>query len=371
MNILGVYAGIGSPMVGAKIDGHNIVGNIEPRSFAHKVDDEGRNTFSQNFPSAFLIRKFEDMSLSEIDIICGHPKCGMYSQLINISGEDRRHYAAQKSKEFEEFIRIVNLVKPKMAFFDNLPKSLAANPIQMYIDTLPDYNIHVEYVSNYHYGNCQKNRNRIFVIATLKELEFQFRPNETENTMVLSDVIADLEGLEGTELFPNHDIHSSTAKSNSGRRVFQDDCMTWDQIKKVFSEKGGNKSLHYYNKEGELKHHFGFRKASWDRSSNTLIGTHPQIHPKTLFPMSIRERARIQGFPDDFIFYGTRFEDDGTWVHNRNGVMIQQTGKCIPCQFPRFLIAQFNAHIGGKEFHCSGKRLAKPNKYVEAAYMML
>ena len=174
MNILGVYAGIGSPMIGAKIDSHNIIGNIDPRSFAHYTDDKGRNTFDENFPGAFRYKVFPRTMLPEIDIICGHPKCGMYSQLINKSGEDRIKHAAQKSKEFEEFIRIVNIVKPKMAFFDNLPKSLAANPIQMYVDNLPDYHVHIEYIGNYHYGNSQKNRNRIFIIATLKELDLGF-----------------------------------------------------------------------------------------------------------------------------------------------------------------------------------------------------
>lgn len=370
MNILGVYAGIGSPMVRAKIDGHTIVGNIDPRSFVHYTDDKGRNTFDENFPGSFRVKKFEDMLIPHVDIICGHPKCGMYSQLINKSGEDRRKYAAQKSKEFEEFIRIVNIIKPKMAFFDNLPKSLAANPIQMYIDKLPDYHVHIEYVGNYHYGNCQKNRNRIFIIATLKELNFKFRPGEFENSAVLANVIGDIYEYGDLGIYANNDQHSETAKSNSGRRVFQDDCMTWGQIKHVFETKEDNKALHYINKEGELKYHFGFRKAQWNKPAGTLIGTHPQLHPKTFLPMSIRERARIQGFPDNFIFYGTKFEDDGTWVHNKNGAMIQQTGRCIPCEFPRFLITQFNAHITGREFHCSGKRLTKLNKHVEVAKLL-
>lgn len=368
MNILGVYAGIGSPLIGAKLDGHNIVGNIDPRSFVHYTDDQGRNTFDENFIGSLRYKVFPRTFLPEIDIVCGHPKCGMYSQLINKSGEDRRKYSAQKSKEFEEFIRIVSLVKPKMAFFDNLPKSLAANSIAMYIDRLPDYDIHIEYISNYFYGNSQKNRNRIFVIATLKDLEFKFKPNETPNGATIRTTIGDLFEYEGTGLFYNHEEHSVTAKSNSGRRVFQDDCMTWGQVKSVFKNQIDNKALHYINKDGELKYHFGFRKAQWDRPAGTLIGTHPQIHPGTFLPMSIRERARIQGFPDDFVFYGTRFEDDGTWVHNKNTAMIQQTGRCIPCEFPRYLIAQFDAHLKGLDFKYSGERLAKLNKHVAEAF---
>jgi site-specific DNA-cytosine methylase len=198
----------------------------------------------------------------------------------------------------------------------------------------------------------------------LKELEYSFVPGEKENDATLRGTIEDL--FKYQIRVPNHDIHSTVAKSNSGRRVFQDSVMTWAQVQQTFAEKQDNKALHYYNEAGEKKHHFGFRKPNYDKGSPTLIGTHPVIHPITNLPTSIRERARIQGFPDDFIFYGTVFEEDGTWVHNKNGRMIQQTGRCIPVEFPGFLIDQFQAFLSNDPgYSCSCRRLAKPNKYVD------
>lgn len=364
MRILGVFGGIGSPMVGAVRAGHEIVGNIEPRSLAHKYDEEGRNTFLENFPGAWLVKSVDDIPPSElenIDIIAGHPKCGRYSNLINKTGAEREEYASKQSDEFLEFIRITNMVKPKFAFFDNLPKSLDANPPQLYRDLLPDYDITVEYVSNYFYGNSQTNRNRLFIIASLKELEYEFTPGEEPNDDTIMDAIADIS--DGTF---NHDKHSLKAKSNSGRRIYQDDCMTWAQVKKTFDEKDDNHCLHYLASDNTIKYHFGFRRANAEKGCPTLIGTHPILHPETSIPLSIRERARVMGFPDDFNFYGTNYEEDGTWVHNRNNSMIQQTGRCIPCEFPKFLIDQFEAFIYNKtNYYCSCQRLAKPNKYVE------
>lgn len=367
MRLLGAFGGIGSPAVYAQIMGHKIVGNIEPRSFAHRFDDEGRNTFLENFPGAWIVKKITEVPESElrdIDIIFGHPKCGTYSQLINKKGLDRQTYMAQKSSDFIKFIDIVNQVKPKFAFFDNLPKSLEANPPSLYQDLLPDYDISIEYVGNYYYGNCQKNRNRLFIIAAHKDLEYMFMPGERPNDASLRTTIEDLEGRHG-ELF-NHDTHSIEAKSNSGRRVYQDDVMTWEQVQYTFRVKQDNKALHYVAQDGSIKYHFGFRKAIYDNPSPTLIGTHPVVHPKTCLPLSIRERARIMGFPDDFNFYGTKYEDDGTWVHNKNTAMIQQTGRCIPTEFPGFLIQQFNAFLeGDATYSCSMKRLTKENKYVK------
>ena len=369
MRLLGVYGGIGSPAVYGQIMGHKVVGNIEPRGFAHYFDDEGRNTFLENFPGAWLVKNYEEVPKSEfedIDVIVGHPKCGTYSQLINKKGADRVAYQSRQSDDFLRFIGIVNLIKPKFAFFDNLPKSLQANPPQLYKNLLPDYDIAVEYVSNYHYGNVQKGRNRLFIIASRKDLEYMFMPGERPNNATLRTFIADLYGKENT--IPNHDTHSTKARSNSGRRVYQDEPMTWEQVRLTFQNKSDNKALHYINKDGETKYHFGFRKGQFDKPAPTLIGTHPTVHPITNLPLSIRERARIMGFPDDFVFYGTKYEDDGTWLHNRNQTMIKQTGRCIPCEFPGFLIQQFDAFINMKDYRCSGKRLAPPNKYVTEAW---
>lgn len=368
MRLLGVFGGIGSPAVNAYRAGHEVIGNIEPRSFAHVYDDYGRNTFLDNFTEAWLVKRIDEVPESEIkdvDVIFGHPKCGAYSNLINKTGQDRIDYAAQKSTEFLEFLRIVDLIRPKFAFFDNLPKSLEANPKSLYEEKLPDYDIFVEYVSNYYYGNSQFNRNRLFIIAAHKDLGYQFIPGEYHNDATLETTIDDL--YARYDQLPNHDTHTLKGNSGRGKRVYQEEPMTWEQVKKTFEEKIDNKALHYYNEDGELKYHFGYMKAKYDKPTPTLIGTNPIIHPLTCLPLSIRERARIMGFPDDFIFYGTEFENDGTWSHNRNGNMIKQTGRCIPCEFPGFLIDQFDAFINDRPYICSGERLAKPNKYVEEA----
>ena len=367
MKLLGVYGGIGSPAVFGQIMGHTVVGNIEPRSFAHYFDEDGRNTFLENFPGAWLVKtgdKVPPSELHDIDVIFGHPKCGTYSQLINKSGADRIAYMAKGSDEFLEFIRVVKFIKPKFAFFDNLPKSLEANPPELYRSLLPDYDVSIQYVGNYYYGNVQKNRNRLFIIASLKDLEYTFMPGEQPNDATLWSFIHDLQGREGT--IYNHDKHNLKAKSNSGRRVYQDDCMTWEQVQYTFKNKTDNKALHYINKDNILKYHFGFRKGQANRPAPTLIGTHPILHPFSCLPLSIRERARVQGFPDNFNFYGTRYEEDGTWVHQKNAKMIQQTGRCIPCEFPGFLIQQFNAFLNNdRSYTCSMKRLTRPHKLIE------
>ena len=47
------------------------------------------------------------------------------------------------------------------------------------------------------------------------------------------------------------------------------------------------------------------RISNWDRPSDTITATGPEIHPNKERRMSVRECAIIQTFPDDFIFYGS------------------------------------------------------------------
>jgi|GEM_PF-1844957 len=371
LKMLGVYAGIGSPFVYAHRAGHKLYGNIEPRGFCHHFDENGRNTFLENFPGAWLVKSDSELPdfikkdlVGKVDVIGGHPKCGRYSNLVNKTGAERKEYASKASDEFLEWIRIVNVIKPKFAFFDNLPKSLEANPPELYKSLLPDYHIDVEYVSNYHYGNSQKNRNRLFIIASLHDLGYQFMPGERNIGKSLKEVIRDLEDCHGR--LPNHILHSIHSSARAGNRVFRDGPMNWGEVQKIFRDKKDNKPLHYINDRGEQKFHFGFRKPKYDGPSPTLIGTNPIIHPVTNLPTTIRERARIMGFPDDFIFYSEKLEDDGTWRHNMNGTLIRQTGRCIPCEFPGFLIDQFHAFLTERpRYRPSCVRLAKQNKIVQ------
>jgi DNA (cytosine-5)-methyltransferase 1 len=53
-----------------------------------------------------------------------------------------------------------------------------------------------------------------------------------------------------------------------------------------------------------------YRRLSWDKPSPTVTTSPHQkatdmCHPEQLRPLSVRECARIQTFPDDWIFYGS------------------------------------------------------------------
>ena len=65
------------------------------------------------------------------------------------------------------------------------------------------------------------------------------------------------------------------------------------------------------------------RISSWDKPSDTLTATGPEIHPNKKRRLSVRECAMIQTFPDDFIFYGAI------------GSMHKQIGNAVPVLLAR------------------------------------
>jgi hypothetical protein len=120
----------------------------------------------------------------------------------------------------------------------------------------------------------------------------------------------------------------------------------------------------YRNAEGLIKKKIGRYRTYWEKHSHVLTGgsigvaswvSHDVYHPKTGFPLTIRERARIQGCPDDFIFEGP-------------GVFqIRQTGKFMPVQFCEYLSRQIAAHLRGESFESNPIRLIKQNSFVNEA----
>jgi DNA (cytosine-5)-methyltransferase 1 len=68
----------------------------------------------------------------------------------------------------------------------------------------------------------------------------------------------------------------------------------------------------------EIKFEQSLRINNWDRPSDTITATGPEIHPNKKRRMSVRECAVIQTFPDNFIFEGSL------------GNMYKQIGNAVP-----------------------------------------
>lgn len=370
MRALGLTSGIGSMLVGARNAGFEIVGNVEWRKYYHKKDGNGKNTFTENFPGAFLYHAMKDLDaghinrLQGVDLVMSHPECGNFSQLNRFRSETQSNPG-----DIPLFLEMVQKIQPRFFVMDDLPRAFIAFPIEEYQRMLPDYDLFPEWVSNYHYGNIQKNRKRMFMIGSRKEEKFNFIPGEFEHQNTIKTVIGDLLGKDGIGI-PNHESHVLSAVSSRATHMrFRNDRPTWGEVRDFFANEDEGRIFYYHGPEGQKLTRPGFRKAHWNGHSGVLSGQNPDVHPITNLPLSIRERARIQGFPDDFLFYGTVLEDDGTWNTERNTAMIKQTGKAMPVQFCEYVSQLIAAHscYDYPPVNITGQRFLKQDSYIESA----
>jgi DNA (cytosine-5)-methyltransferase 1 len=370
MKAIGITCGIGSMLVGARAAGFEVVGNVEWRRYYHKVDKSGNNTFRHNFPGAFLVNNWDSLSaeqkesiVGKIDIALGHPECGSYSQL-NMN----RASQVTNPGDIPLFIDLVSKIKPRFFVMDDLPMAFCAVPMSEYAAKLPEYDLFPEMISNCHYGNIQKNRKRMFMLGALKTEKFVFIPGEFQHDLTMEKVMGDILGKEGQGI-PNHEIHTLRGTTSRGRHLrHREDQPTWAEIQEYFASQPEGRILQYHGPEGEMMNRPGFRKAHWEGHSGVLTGQNPDVHPVKNLPLTIRERARIQGFPDSFEFIGAVINEDGTWDHEKNNPLVKQTGKAMPIQFCTYISKLIYNHINWLDTpEITAQRFLPDNDYVKSA----
>jgi len=376
---LGFTSGVGSMLFGAQELGFQIAGNIEWRDYYRfRSDEKSKSTFPENFPGAFMSRGLndtpKDLLPSSIDFLAGHPECGRFSELSHSVVNGDGAYKATRADDVSDipmFIKAVATLRPRFFLMDDLPASFNPFPMQKYVDLLPDYDLFPEWISNFGYGNIQKHRNRMFVVGALKSEKFTFVPGEKNHDLVLKDIIGDLVGSAGDGSISNHatvDLDYAPGRYVNMRAYGER--ITWGELQKVFEDSRWSKNLKYYTPAGEEKNRPGTINPRWDGYCPVLSGGYNPLHPIRRLPLTVRERARIQGFPDSFIFYSDA-EGPGRKIwepYNSDGQRgVKQTGKAMPLQFCTFVADQVKHKIEGRDFEATGVRLLKPNALVSKA----
>ncbi len=368
----GFLCGIGSMLIASRLAGFHVVGNIEHRSFCNTP------TFESNFDAKTFNPKKQNIDHSifeNLDLAVGHPSCGSFSNL------NTRKYAGKskgKPSEVFEFIEYVKQYGPRFFIMDNLAKSLSIIPISYWKNELGShYDLFPEWVSNWGYGNIQKNRKRLFIIGAHKDEQFIFTPGEREHFTngggTIRSVIDDLPPFDVYDMNHVHYPNEAPMIGWGSHMLPITQSLGYIQMKHVkqtFKDYPVGKNFWYYNKQGEKKRRPAVSKIDIDRPSKSIYGGGDKCQfyrSDTMHPLTIRERARIQGVPDDFIFHPLNFiESHGTYNY-----VIKQLGKFIPIQAVQFMCEQIKAHIEDKPFEASGNRLLKPNPLVDHAKQMV
>ncbi len=375
LTAFGLTSGVGSMLAGAHELGFKVVGNVEWRDYYRYRNGGGQSTFTENFPGAYMARGLDDIPKNHlptgIDFAAGHPECGRYSTLSHsVALGNYQESRGSDVSDLPLFLKLVAELHPRFFLMDDLPDSFGPLPMSEYVRLLPDYDLYPEWISNWGYGNIQKYRNRMFIVGALKTEEFVFTPGEEEHPLVLRDIIEDLLDVQAGEI-PNHAfVDPDFVPGRYVNMRHYGDRTSWAELHQLFQDGEWGTNVKYFSPSGEKKIRPGTINPKWDGHCPVLSGGYNPIHPVRYSPLSIRERARIQGFPDDFLFYhNEEGPDQKVWEpYNSDGQRgIKQTGKAMPLQFCTFVADQVKHHIEGIPFKASGRRVIKPNPKVTKA----
>lgn len=317
MNVISLFSGCGGLDLGFERAGFNI-------PVANEFDKTIWSTFKANHPNTHLIegdiRKITKNDIAqhidgEVDGIIGGPPCQSWSEAGSLKGiKDAR------GQLFFDYIRILKEFQPKFFLAENVSGMLAdrhsiavQNILKLFDEA--GYDVSFTLVNAKDYGVAEE-RKRVFYIGFRKDLniEFGFPKGSTKDDskkITLRDIIWDLQETAVPSGPKNH--HNPDAINNN----------------EYFT---GTYSPIFMSRN---------RVKSWDEQAFTVqaSGRQCQLHPQApkmvkvgkndcrfvegkehLYRrMTVREIARIQGFPDDFKF-----------IYNDTNTAYKMIGNAVP-----------------------------------------
>lgn len=300
MQVLSLFSGCGGLDLGFERAGFKI-------PVANEYDKTIWETFKLNHPNTKLIegdiRNLSKKDIAEhfkgnIDGIIGGPPCQSWSEAGSLKGIDD-----DRGKLFFDYIRLLKEIKPKFFLAENVSGMLAnrhseavKNILEMFEEA--GYITTMTLVNAKDYGVAQ-DRKRVFYIGFRSDLEvnFEFPKGSTSDDskkITLKDVIWDLQETA----VPASEKNKSNPEAINNNEYFIGSFST------IFMSRN--------------------RVRSWDEQGYTVqaSGRQCQLHPQApkmikfekndcrfvegkehLYRrLTVREVARVQGFPDDFKF---------------------------------------------------------------------
>lgn len=285
--------------------------------FSVDIEPSFCETYRYNFPEHQLIQKdiskLSDSEIEylkeyeEIDVIIGGPPCQGFSMAGRIG---RRFVDDPRNRLFKEFARVVKIVRPKFFVMENVARLNAHNKgatKQEMIDTFEalGYTVESQVLNSADYGVPQI-RSRAIFIGSLTPQEILFPEKEVENYMTVREALEDYPKLNSGEesTLPNH-----IAMSHSEQML----------AKMSHISDGGDRyeiPVEIRPTSGDIRKYIRYKSSA---PSVCVTGDMRKIfHYEQNRALTVRELAKLQSFPDDFVFKGARISQQ------------QQVGNSVP-----------------------------------------
>ena len=301
--------------------------------------------------------------IQNLDLILGGPPCQAYSTV----GRSRKNMQNDpRNLLYKLYLKTIDRYKPTMFIFENVPGLITAND-GYYLNSIMNgfrrrgYSVHKRMLNASDYGVLQY-RNRIIIIGWLKGTSHEYpKLQKIAQKYTVSELFDDLPRLN-----PGEEKKEYAGKITPYLREVdlrnKNDILTWHVVRtnlerdrdiyrlaiKTWNEQG--KRLKYTDIPNELATHDN-RTSFLDRfkvvaanqpAAHTMVAHickdgHYYIHPDVsqARSISVREAARIQSFPDNYYFEGSRTS------------VFRQIGNAVPPVLAKAIATALMEQFGG------------------------
>jgi DNA (cytosine-5)-methyltransferase 1 len=336
--VLDLFCGCGGLSFGFARQGFRIVAGIDNW-------EDSLATFEKNHPGSkgivmdlgnFNPEKLKKI-VGKVNVIIGGPPC----QGFSISG--KRNPADPRNNLYSGFVKAVKHLRPPAFILENVPNlvSMAGGKIR---DSLINdfvrlgYNVKYKVLLASDYGVPQ-NRKRVIFCGTLGKKKFEFPEGSFVNSgskITCSEAISDLpensvdNGVAYTKP-PQSDYQKKMRKFSAAifnHQTTDHDKRTSEIIALV--PDGGNYKDLPGRLQGTRKVHIAWTRYSSKKPSLTIdTGHRHHFHYKFNRIPTVRESARLQSFPDNFIFCGSKTSQYKQVGNAVPPLMAQQIAKAL------------------------------------------
>ncbi len=372
-----LFSGAGGLSLGFEQAGFDVMAAVE-------IDPIHAAIHKYNFPNCAVIpnsvtqltaqsiRKASGIGSRKVDIVIGGPPCQGFSLIGQRVLDDPRNALVR------EFVRMVKELSPRYFLFENV-KGLTVGKHGQVLDELVkefeslDYNVQLPWqvLNAVNYGVPQ-DRERLFLLGSRKGLSVPAYPipftvpsSRNQNMNLLQeapscrDALGDLPDAESFEELENDDSVYTEEWGDSSDYAREMRCLSeeawhcgyrreWDQnlLTSSASTKHTDISRRRFSqtKAGNVEPISRFFKLADNGVSNTLRAgtdsargafTSPRpIHYEKNRCITVREMARLHGFPDWFRFHKTKWHG------------ARQVGNSVPPPLARCIATEFIKALG-------------------------
>jgi len=313
MKVLDLFSGAGGMSLGFDLAGFEVVAAIDNWS-------DALATLGKNLPkSTTILANLGDPAeaskafsqIEAVDVIIGGPPC----QGFSIAG--KRNPSDPRNLLYQGFLQAVEYFRPRAFVMENVPTIAAPSHRELYEEIISDfqsrgYKVRSQILLASQYGVPQ-NRRRMFIVGLLAgDNDFRF-PEKESSVVSAKEAISDLAENslpDGSQYLVQSKSKYQTWARRGSRGVFnheitQHTAKTIEIISQV--PDGGN----YKSLPPQLQNirnvNIAWTRLSSSKPSFTIdTGHRHHFHYRWNRVPTARESARLQSFPDYFVFGGSK-----------------------------------------------------------------